>query len=128
MEITKELLKQKFKEYNKLYFNNELPMCRFTYTYMRDVFGRYMTDNTPKGKKMGVHEMIHHYVRTIDGVFFDGFFCHGRHFVRQVKRIKKQYGLDICICSPHWHYRNEKPHTSRSTEFIGFLRNRLHLF
>jgi hypothetical protein len=36
--------------------------------------------------------------------------------------------LDIWICSPHWHYRNEKPHTSRSTEFIAFLRNRLHLF
>ena len=101
MEITKELLKQKFEEYNKLYFNNELPMCRFTYTYMRDVFGRYMTSTTPKGKKIGhiwisksidldeemlrellVHEMIHHYVRTIDGVFFDGFFCDGRHFVR----------------------------------------------
>ena len=101
MEITKELLKQKFEEYNKLYFNNELPMCRFTYTYMRDVFGRYMTSTTPKCKKIGhiwisksidldeemlrellVHEMIHHYVRTIDGVFFDGFFCDGRHFVR----------------------------------------------
>lgn len=41
MEITKELLKQKFEEYNKLYFNNELKMCRFTYTYMRDMFGRY---------------------------------------------------------------------------------------
>ena len=97
MEITKELLKQKFVEYNKLYFNNELKMCRFTYTYMRDVFGRYMTHTTPKGEIVGhiwisksidlneemlkellVHEMIHHYVRTIDGVFFDGFFCHGR--------------------------------------------------
>ena len=53
MEITKELLKQKFVEYNKLYFNNELKMCRFTYTYMRDVFGRYMTHTTPKGEKMG---------------------------------------------------------------------------
>jgi hypothetical protein len=31
MEITKELLKQKFEEYNKLYFNNELPMCTFSY-------------------------------------------------------------------------------------------------
>ena len=30
MEITKELLKQKFEEYNKLYFNNELPMCTFS--------------------------------------------------------------------------------------------------
>ena len=122
MEITKILLKQKFEEYNKLYFNNELPMCRFTYTYMRDVYGRYMTSTTPKGKKIG-HIWISKSI-----VFFDGFFCHGRHFVRQVKRIKKQYGLDIWICSPHWHYRNEKPHTSRSTEFIGFLRNRLHLF
>ena len=53
MEITKELLKQKFEEYNKLYFNNELKMCRFTYTYMRDMFGRYMTYTTPKGEKMG---------------------------------------------------------------------------
>ena len=42
MEITKKLLKQKFEEYNKLYFNNELPMCRFTYTYMRDVFYLYI--------------------------------------------------------------------------------------
>ena len=33
MEITKELLKQKFEEYNKLYFNNELPMCTFSYNY-----------------------------------------------------------------------------------------------
>lgn len=35
MEITKGLLKQKFEEYNKLYFNNELPMCTFSYNYMR---------------------------------------------------------------------------------------------
>lgn len=53
MEITKELLKQKFMEYNELYFNNELKMCRFTYTYMRDVFDRYMTHTTPKGEKVG---------------------------------------------------------------------------
>ena len=147
MTITKELLKQKFEEYNKLYFNNELKMCRFTYTYMRDVFGRYMTHTTPKGEIVGhiwisksidlneemlkellVHEMIHHYVRTIDGVFFDGFFCHGRHFVRQVKRIKKQYGLDIWICSPYWFFRNEKRNVTFSRKVIAFLRNRLHLF
>ena len=147
MEITKELLKQKFEEYNNLYFNNELPMCTFSYNYMRYAFGTYTTHTKSIGQKMGhirisksidldeemlrellVHEMIHHYVRTIDGVFFDGFFCHGRHFVRQVKRIKKQYGLDIWICSPHWHYRKEKPNTSRSLKVIAFLRNKLHLF
>lgn len=147
MEITKELLKQKFMEYNMLYFNNELAMCRFSYIYMRDVFGRYMTNITAKGEKIGhiwisrsieldeemlrdllVHEMIHHYVRTIDGVFFDGFFCHGRHFVRQVKRIKKQYGLDIWICNPYWFYKNEKPKVTFGRKAIAFLRNRLHLF
>ena len=92
MEITKELLKQKFEEYNNLYFNNELPMCTFSYNYMRYAFGTYTTHTKSNGQKMGhirisksidldeemlrellVHEMIHHYVRTIDGVFFDGF-------------------------------------------------------
>ena len=106
MEITKELLKQKFEEYNKLYFNNELAMCRFTYIYMRDVFGRYTTNITAKGEKIGhiwisrsieldeemlrdllVHEMIHHYVRT-----------------------------------------NEKPKVTFGRKAIAFLRNRLHLF
>ena len=148
MEITKDLLKQKFKEYNELYFNNELAMCKFSYIYMRDAFGRYMTCNTPKGKKKGhiwisrsidldedmlrellVHEMIHHYVRTIDCVFFDGFFCHGRHFVRQVKRIKKQHGLEINIFEPQWHFKGEKPKPmSSSLKVINVLRNKLHLF
>ena len=147
MEITKQLLKQKFEEYNKLYFNNELPKCTFSYNYMRYAFGTYTTHTKSNGQKIGhirisksidldedmlrdllVHEMIHHYVRTIDGVFFDGFFCHGRHFVRQIKRIKKQFGLEITIIYPEWHFRNEKPNTSRSLKVIAFLRNRLHLF
>lgn len=109
MEITKELLKQKFEEYYKLYFNNELKMCRFTYTYMRDMFGRYMTYTTPKGEKMGhiwisksidldegmlrellVHEMIHHYVRTIDGVFLS-------HFLSQIHCILKKPSQFILV-------------------------------
>ena len=147
MEITKELLKQKFEEYNNLYFNNELPMCTFSYNYMRYAFGTYTTHTKSIGQKMGhirisksidldeemlrellVHEMIHHYVRTIDGVFFDGFFCHGRHFVRQIKRIKKEHGLEIQVFYPDWHFRKEKPNTSRSLKVIAFLRNNLHLF
>ncbi len=52
MEITKELLKQKFEEYNKLYFNNELPMCTFSYNYMRDAFGRYTTHTKSNGRKI----------------------------------------------------------------------------
>ena len=147
MEITKELLKQKFEEYNKLYFNNELPMCTFSYNYMKDAFGRYTTHTKSNGRKIGhiwisksidldeemlrellVHEMIHHYVRIIEGVFFDGFFCHGRHFVRQIKRIKKEHGLEIQVFSLDWHFRNEKPNNSYYLRIIGFLRNKLHLF
>ena len=147
MEITKELLKHKFMEYNKLYFNNELPMCTFSYNYMRDAFGRYTTHTKSNGRKVGhirisksidldeemlkelmVHEMIHHYVRIIEGVFFDGFFCHGRHFVRQIKRIKKEHGLEIQVFSPDWRFRGEKRKTSTSMKVIGFLRNTMHLF
>ena len=146
MEITKELLKQKFEEYNKLYFNNELEMCRFTYTYMK-MFGRYMTSTTPEGRSIGhiwisrsadwdegklrqiiVHEMIHHYVHTIDGKKYDGLFQHGHYFVRQIKRLKKQYGLMILICYPDWHFRNGKPNNSYYLRIIGFLRNKLHIF
>ena len=53
MTITKELLKQKFEEYNKLYFNNELPMCTFSYNYMKDAFGRYATHTKSNGQKVG---------------------------------------------------------------------------
>jgi hypothetical protein len=79
-------------------------------------------------EELMVHEMIHHYVQTIDGVSFDGLFQHGRHFVRQIKRIKKRYGLEIWVCCPHWHFRNEKPKYSQSSKVIGYLRNNLHLF
>lgn len=147
MEITKELLKQKFEEYNKMYFNNELPMCTFSYNYMRFAFGLYTIRTRYKERKVGhirisksidldeemlrqllVHEMIHHYVHFIDGVSFDGFFSHGRHFVRQIKRIKKEYGLEILVCYPDWYFRKEKPNTSLSLKVISFLRNNLHLF
>ena len=147
MEITKELLKQKFEEYNKLYFNNELPMCTFSYNYMRFAFGLYTIRTRYKERKVGhirisksidldeemlrqllVHEMIHHYVHFIDGVSFDGFFSHGRHFVRQIKRIKKEHGLEILVCYPDWYFRKEKPNTSLSLKVITFLRNNLHLF
>ena len=113
MEITKELLKQKFEEYNNLYFNNELPMCTFSYNYMRYAFGTYTTHTKSNGQKMGhirisksidldeemlrellVHEMIHHYV-----VFY-----------------------------PDWRFRGEKRKTSTSLKALGFLRNNLHLF
>ena len=45
-----------------------------------------------------IHEMIHHYVRTIDRQW-GGLFGHGRLFRRQCKRLKRDYGLAITIHS-----------------------------
>ena len=149
MEITIELLKKDFEKYNKMYFNGELAMCRFTYRYMRDAFGKYKPDHTTKGDKIGhiwisksvdwdeeklkqivVHEMIHHYVHTIDGVSFDGLFQHGFYFVRQTRRLKKQFGYEVVPYYPFWHFKNDKNtykvnFSSRLTHIFG---NKLHLF
>ena len=43
-----------------------------------------------KLKQIIVHEMIHHYVHTIDGISLDGLFQHGFHFVRQTKNTLSQ--------------------------------------
>ena len=45
-----------------------------------------------------VHEMIHHYVRMIEG-HEGGLFGHNWRFKRQCKRLKRDYGLNIHIFS-----------------------------
>ena len=42
-----------------------------------------------------VHEMIHLYNHRIDGRKHDGLLGHGRYFRRQVRRIKKQFGINV---------------------------------
>ena len=146
MEITKELLKEKFEEYNKLYFDNKLEMCTFNYSYFR-MFGRYTQVTTAKGKVVGkiwvsksvdwnedmlkqimVHEMIHHYVHTIDKVKLDGLFQHGKHFVRQIKRIKKKFGYEVLICYPNWKFKNGDNNSGVTLKVLNVLRNKMHLF
>lgn len=124
-KITKDDIKSRYKEYNKLYFGNQLKRCKFsvqkqhalgTYTYKRS------KDRTITGhiwittdvewteetlREVIIHEMIHHYVRTIDRRF-SGLFGHGYPFIKQCRRLKRDYGLNISVIGnvPH---PNEEP-------------------
>ena len=115
MKITKEDIKALFKKYNKLYFDGVLPSCKCHVFKGRGVFGRYNYFRKGNGKYEGsiwiaynvdwteetlrevvVHEMIHHYVQTIEGRS-GGLFGHNWRFHRQMRRLKKNYGLVIKV-------------------------------
>lgn len=147
MEITKELLKKEFEKYNKMYFDNKLEMCEFHYHYI-NMFGRYSTTiknnkiighiwitkktdwDEKKLKQIMVHEMIHHYVHTVQGIKFDGLFQHGRQFVKQIKRIKKQHNYEVLVCFPNWKFKKEKDNHEGKIflKTMNILRNKMHLF
>ena len=117
MRITKEDIKVRFDEYNKLYFGGCLSPCK--YHIIREkrcplglynpsfkngkiighIWIAYQVDWEEDGlKEVIIHEMIHHYVQTIEG-HKGGLFGHNWRFKRQCKRLKKEYGLNIRICS-----------------------------
>ena len=122
MKITKDLIKEKYEEYNKLYFGGKLGKCVFgllpkTQPYL----GRFVHREDLKGKAYGeikigtcirwteemfkgtlIHEMVHMYNYFVDGpicysIFLNGLFHHGFFFKRQCWRLKRKYGLDIPI-------------------------------
>ena len=146
MEITKEFLKREFEKYNKMYFNNELAMCEFRYYYL-DAFGTYKT--LQKGKKtigvisfskkvewneemvkqIMVHEMVHHYVHTIEHIKLDGLFHHGKHFLKQIKRIKKEYNYEIFVVYPYWKFKTKKDNINNNlyAKIIDIIRNKLYI-
>ena len=116
-KITKEDIRVRYNEYNRLYFGNQLKHCKFSvqkmswcegmYTYMKEkdgiIEGRIWLTNDIDWteatlRETIIHEMIHHYVRTIDRQW-GGLFGHGRLFRRQCKRLKRDYGLTITIHS-----------------------------
>jgi hypothetical protein len=114
MEVTKELLKELYKKYNILYFNDELPLCTLHYSNIDICLGRYTYKKDKDGKIKGhiwittkvnwseetikvvlIHEMIHHYIKTIEKRNFDGLFGHGFFFRRKMNKINKEYGLNV---------------------------------
>ena len=142
MKITKEDLKARFDEYNRLYFGSALPRCEFSVTKL-SCLGRYMFSSGKNGKRkyrigltcdvnwtedslrdVLIHEMIHHYVvaidgcKGIDGFSWYGLFGHGKRFRRQVRRIKRQFGQIIHIHPHHIYHIRERVPTSWWGKFV----------
>ena len=142
MKITKEDLKARFDEYNRLYFGSALPRCEFSVTKL-SCLGRYMLSSGKNGKRkyrigitidvnwteetlrdVLIHEMIHHYViaidgcKGIDGFSWYGLFGHGKRFRRQVRRIKRQFGQNIHIHPHHIYHIRERVPTSWWGKFV----------
>ena len=107
-----ELLSEKFDEYNKLYFGGKLGKCRFYFLSKKcGMLGKYLFYVKNSESRIGIkkdienfefrlkeiliHEMVHMYVTTVDGVKHDGLFGHGRRFRKQKRRLKKEFGLHI---------------------------------
>ena len=115
MQVTKELLKELFAEYNATYFEGKLGKCGFSF-FSKNIlyFGWYCAKEDSKGrpndkiwigtsvkwtedglKRALIHEMIHMYVCRVEGHRSDGVFGHGRRFRRQCRRLKRDFGLDV---------------------------------
>ena len=111
MVITKELIRQKYVEYNHLYFNNELPRCKFSVYNTKEELGLYTRDSIwiaryPKNisktavwteelfKEVLIHEMVHHYVVTVKNK--RSFLCpHGWRFRQKCRELKRVHNIDI---------------------------------
>ena len=142
MKIAKEDIVTRFNEYNKKYFDGILPPCKCHVIKEKEhtPLGLYNPIER-KGKLIGhiwiasnvdwneedlreviVHEMIHYYVRMIEG-HKGGLFGHNWRFKRQCKRLKDDYGLIINTASYNiCRIGQKKPTNSfqRFRRFIGF--------
>lgn len=144
-KLTREELRRRFEDYNSRYFDGVLPPCDVSVKKM-NFFGEYHEWEGARGKRYRkitlatnidwteetlreviLHEMIHCYVRTIDGCRgIDGFslhglYGHGKRFSRQCRRIKKEYGIDIHRINYNIYRREEKVPTT----WLGKIRRRM---
>ena len=118
MEVNKAIIKDLYKRYNALYFSGVLPLCDCHYIKL-DAFGRY-TNQNGKGKiwitndvdwteetlrEVLVHEMIHHYVKSIEGKNEYLFFRHGFRFRRMMRKLNREFDLGITVSAKNLHKR-----------------------
>lgn len=115
MKITKELIKERFDEYNQIYFSGVLGKCRFyLLPKSQSILGKYNGQEDKNGKPIDrigigtaviwnedlfklvlIHEMVHMYNTRIDKCRLDGVLGHGRRFRREARRLKEEFGIDI---------------------------------
>jgi hypothetical protein len=58
-------------------------------------------------KELLIHEMIHMYIRTVEGKSHDGILGHGKRFRAHCKRLKNRFGLIIKVHGDFGHIKKE---------------------
>ena len=126
MEVTKEDLKQKFDEYNRLYFDGKLKPAKmgFISKSFKTIVGQFefkidkkrhlknksikinkgIDWDEEKLRRVLLHEMIHlsvtqKYKRSMK---------HGMAFIKECKRIENQYGVKVLHCWMRKGYINKQ--------------------
>ncbi|MBQ1611433.1 MAG: SprT-like domain-containing protein [Muribaculaceae bacterium] len=122
MKASIELIEEKFNEYNKMYFNNELFKPTFRLKRSFGTLGLFVCTrkSLQKGRRLWgtaieiscyydwteemlrdiiVHEMIHFYLAK---KHIDDTLSHGEAFLAMANRLNREYGLSIAV-SYHGH-------------------------
>lgn len=138
MTITKQSLDELFKQYNKEYFNNELPKCRMTTTQAKSYYATYVPSNKPiifvcryvhwdeESLKITIlHEMLHHYIMAVAKAK-----CyilpHGFIFNHYCRKFKKKHGIDLRTHKgPLPYFYKEKIPTTFFQKLLRYLNYRL---
>ena len=113
MEITVDIVREKFKEYNKKFFNNELimPEIRLLKSYLtcgyfscKKIIGKrklkgqrleiscYYDWDENNLKNVIIHEMIHYYLAC---KHIDNELSHRDAFIKMSKEFNEKYGMNI---------------------------------
>ncbi len=119
MELNEEILKEKFKEYNEMYFSGKLPTPKFTFHRSFRVYGYFTCRHHAPGSRVInpvisissyydfneeylrdtlVHEMIHF---KLERKKQPPKKPHGEEFLAEVARINETYGLNITVHSKY---------------------------
>lgn len=113
MEVTVDIIRKKFKEYNKEFFNNELitPEIRLLKSYLtcgyfscKKIIGKrklrgqrleiscYYDWNENDLRNVIIHEMIHYYLAY---KHIDNELSHGEAFIKMSKEFNEKYDMNI---------------------------------
>lgn len=113
MKLTKQLLQERFDEYNEKYFYGKLGKCDFSF-FPKNIIclGSYQKKEDKNGKikdkiwlgsfvkwneylleQVLLHEMIHVYNCRVENRFWYGILGHGSCFRKQARRLKREYGI-----------------------------------
>ena len=135
MEVTTEIIANKFREYNKTFFNNELPTPKFGllksymtcgYFSCKKIVGKrrlngqrldisvYYDWDENELRNVIVHEMIHYYLAH---KHIDNELTHGEAFMEMANKFNNEYGMKI---SPKVDCRGFK-RTKNAPRFSWFL-------